>query len=111
MVEVQCNDCGCTGHKAEDCWERESNASKRPANWKSRKNNSNETANPNIDNGNVEMLRTSHGANGNSGIALTTISLVKIEGMVKKFKCHRCALAGRLHVPTKKIKQRTINTE
>ena len=36
--------------------------------------------------------RTSYGANGNSDTALTTISLVKIEGMVKKFKCHRCAL-------------------
>jgi len=26
------------GHKAADCWEKEENASKRPSEWKSKKN-------------------------------------------------------------------------
>jgi hypothetical protein len=34
-----CNECGGKVHKASDCWEKQENASKRPPNWKSRKNN------------------------------------------------------------------------
>ena len=32
-----CDECGMIGHKKEDCWELEKNASKRPQGWKSRK--------------------------------------------------------------------------
>lgn len=31
----KCNLCGRQGHKKENCWELEENASKRPKNWKS----------------------------------------------------------------------------
>jgi len=30
----KCNHCGKVGHKEADCWEKEENANKRPANWK-----------------------------------------------------------------------------
>lgn len=43
----KCNECGTIGHKAADCWEKSENASKRPSNWRSKKNG--ESANVNVD--------------------------------------------------------------
>jgi transposase InsO family protein len=39
-----CRHCGRKGHKSPDCWEREQNKAKRPANWKSQNKNQRETA-------------------------------------------------------------------
>jgi len=39
--DKDCNNCGVKGHKKVDCWELESNAHKRPKNWKSKMSNNN----------------------------------------------------------------------
>ena len=40
-----CKQCGKKGHKSSDCWEKDSNKSKRPATWKSPSSVNNEAAN------------------------------------------------------------------
>ena len=43
----KCNLCGKEGHKEADCWQKESNTSKRPSEWK--KSNGDEKANTRVD--------------------------------------------------------------
>jgi hypothetical protein len=58
----KCNNCGMVGHMYANCWEREENKNKRPANYKSKRNNG-EQGNASIDGGSkIEyLLATSDG--------------------------------------------------
>ena len=38
----KCNYCGKIGHKEADCWKKDSNANKRPANWKKKRDDDND---------------------------------------------------------------------
>ena len=50
QFKKNCRICGQQAHKAEDCWEKEENKNKRPANWKSRLPG--KTTTPNTNNSN-----------------------------------------------------------